>query len=123
MMRKFLAAAVAALLLFSSPALAASRVWISEFRNLGTAANAGPAQIAQLPSVADQVLDISGGGSVASSAFNAATVMIQVTCEVQCGIKLNGTASAGAGSVMLPAGSSFYFGVKGADSVSAIANP
>jgi hypothetical protein len=114
-------AALFALLAITS-ASAASRVWISEFGVLGATGSGGvPAQIATLPSLADQApLDISSGVQ-SSATFTNQTRYIQIMCEVQCAIKSGGTATTS--SLMLPAGVPFYYGVQPSTSISVIANP
>jgi hypothetical protein len=120
-MLRALAAALFALLL-STQAEAASRVWISEFGVLGSTDSAGTlAQIATLPSIADQTpLDISGGVQ-SSATFSSRTHFIQIMCEVQCAIKAGGTATTS--SLALPAGAPIYYGVQPASTISVIANP
>lgn len=120
-MRKFiLAAALFALSAF--PANAASRVWISEFAVLtATASGGSPGQMAALPSLTDQAtLDISGGVQT-SAAFGSQAKYIRVTCEVQCAIKVGGTATTS--SMPLGAMASEYFGVQPGATLSVIANP
>ncbi|MCK1465731.1 hypothetical protein IVB34_47460 [Bradyrhizobium sp. 2] len=91
MLRKTLAAAL--FLLSATSADAASRVWISEFAVLTATASGSPGQMAALPSLTDQAtLDISGGVQ-SSAAFNAQTKYIRITCEVQCAVKVGGTAT------------------------------
>lgn len=108
--------------LFASPAMAAQRVWISEFAVLGGAQNGTP-QIAALPSVADQpVLDTTSGVKT-SAAFNPRTQYIRVCVEAQSAIALNATATTA--SMPIPAGSCEYFGVQvnTGSTLSVIANP
>lgn len=120
MLRKLLAAAL--FLLSATSAQAASRVWISEFGTLGATNSGGvPAQIAALPSLADQsVLDISGGVQT-SATFTSQTRYIQIMCEAQCAIKAGGTATTS--SLTLPAGLPFNFGVQPSTTISVILNP
>lgn len=109
-------------LLLPTEAMAASRVWISEFGALAATSSGGvPAQAAALPSLVDQSpLDISGGVQT-SQAFTAQTKLIQITCEVQCSIRVGGIATTS--STMLPAGLPFFYGVQPSSTVSVIANP
>ncbi|MGW1422684.1 hypothetical protein ACWAT4_21520 [Bradyrhizobium manausense] len=120
MLRKLLLAAA----LFALPATAnaASRVWISEFGVLAATASGGsPGQMAALPSLVDQsTLDISGGVQ-SSAAFGSQTKYIRITCEVQCAVKVGGTASTS--SLPLGAMSPEYFGVQAGATISVIANP
>jgi hypothetical protein len=116
-MRRILAALF--LLLSFTTANAASRVWVSEYANLG---GPGPAQIAALPSIAIQsTLDISGGAQT-SAAFNAQTKFIRVICEVQCAVRGDGT-TATTSSILLPALGAEYFGVQPGATISVIAAP
>lgn len=120
---KKLILALVALALSGAPALAASRVWISEYSTLGGTNSGGvPAQIASLPAVAIQsTLDISGGAQT-SSAFNANTRFIRVICEVQCALRGDGV-TATTSSILLPAFSAEYFGVLNGATISVIAAP
>jgi hypothetical protein len=112
--------AVLLLALFPSYAFAAQRVWISEFTTLG-AATPGPAQIAPLPTVADQtVLDVTSGVQT-SAAFNIQTKYIRVCVEAQTAAKVGGAATTA--SMPLLAGQCEYFGVQGGATLSVIANP
>lgn len=121
MLRKIILAA-ALFVLSATVASAASRVWISEFGVLGATNSGGvPAQIATLPSLADQpVLDISGGAQT-SATFTSQTRYIQIMCEVQCAIKAGGTATTS--SLTIPAGIPFNYGVQPLSNISVIANP
>lgn len=120
MLRKTIAAAL--FLLSATSAQAASRVWISEFSVLtATASGGSPGQMAALPSLVDQsTLDISGGVQ-SSVAFNGQTKYIRITCEIQCAIRVGGTATTS--SLPLGAMSPEYFGVQPGATVSVIANP
>jgi hypothetical protein len=120
-MLRILAAALFALLTFNS-ANAASRVWISEFGVLtATASGGAPGQMAALPSLTDQpTLDISGGVQ-SSVPFGSQTKYIRVTCEVQCAVKVGGTATTS--SLPLGAMSPEYFGVQPGATIFVIANP
>jgi hypothetical protein len=115
-------AALLLALLSSGSAFATQRVWISEFATMGATASGGvPAQIASLPSVADQaVLDVTGGVQT-SAAFNALTRFIRVCVEVQSAAKVGGTATTA--SMPILAGQCEYFGVLPAATLSVIANP
>jgi opacity protein-like surface antigen len=121
MLRKSLLAA-ALFALSATAANAASRVWISEFAVLTATASGGtPGQMAALPSLTDQAtLDISGGVQ-SSAAFNAQTKYIRVICEIQCAVKVGGTATTS--SMLLPALSPEYVGVQPGATVSVIAAP
>jgi opacity protein-like surface antigen len=120
MLRKLLLAA--AIFVLPATANAASRVWISEFAVLTATASGGSAgQMAALPSLVDQsTLDISGGVQ-SSAAFNAQTKYVRVTCEVQCAVKVGGTATTS--SLPIGAMSPEYFGVQPGATLSVIANP
>jgi hypothetical protein len=118
MLRKLIAAAF--FLLSVNAANAASRVWISEFRTLGSTASS-QAQIAAIPSLRNQsTLDISGGVQ-SSAAFGSDTTFIRIICEVQCAIKGGGTATTS--DTLLPALSPEYFGVQAGATISVIAAP
>lgn len=120
-MLRIIAAALFALFSITS-AEAASRVWISEFGVLTATASGGvPGQMAALPSLVDQsTLDISGGVQT-SAAFGSQTKYIRITCEVQCAVKVGGTATTS--SLPIGALSPEYFGVQPGATISVIANP
>ena len=118
-MRKLLAA-MFFVLLANQSAFAASRVWISEFTNLAPTNGTTPAQIAFLPSANQPTLDISGGVQ-SSAAFASGTKYIRITCEVQCAVKVGGTATTS--DTLLPALSPEYFGVQSGATISVIAAP
>lgn len=119
-MKRHVPAALAALLVLSSPAFAASRVWITEFGGLAPTNYGGPAQIGLLPANARQQLDISGGVQ-SSAAFNGSTTYIRLLCEVQCAIRVGGTAVTT--DTVLPAGLPEYFGVQPGTTISVISAP
>jgi opacity protein-like surface antigen len=121
MLRKSLLAA-AIFALSATAANAASRVWISEFAVLTATASGGSAgQMAALPSLTDQAtLDISGGVQT-SAAFGSQTKYFRIICEVQCAVKVGGTATTS--STLIPALSPEYFGVQPGATVSVIAAP
>lgn len=121
MLRKLLLA-TALFALSATAANAASRVWISEFAVLTATASGGSAgQMAALPSLTDQAtLDISGGVQT-SAAFGSQVKYIRITCEVQCAVKVGGTATTS--SLPIGAMSPEYFGVQPGATVSVIANP
>ena len=121
MLRKsILAAAIFAL--SASQSFAASRVSITEFATLAATASGGSsAQIATLPALAKQSIDISDLAAHTSTSFNAGTYYIRVACEVQCAIDGVTTAT---GSALLMFGNSVeYFGVQPGKTISVIAAP
>lgn len=118
-MRRFLAALI--LVLIATPSFAASRVWISEFGVLTVTNTSTQAQIAALPSLTDQAtLDISGGVQ-ASAAFGSQTRYIRIVCEVQCAVRVGGTATTS--NMLLGALSPEYFGVQPGATISVIPAP
>lgn len=118
MLRKTLAAALIALL--STPALAAN-AYISEFAALGrTSSGTATAQIATLPSNADQKLDFSGGVQT-SAAFNAKTYFIRVHCDAACSV--NGAGTATTSNMRIPADGVEYFAVLPGATISVISSP
>lgn len=107
-MKRLLAAALV-LIGLSSPAFAVTRVWISEFSSIPISNNGGPVnQVGQLPAVANQQLDISGGVQ-SSAALNTATRFVRIVCELQCAAKVGGTAATT--DTLIPALKPEYFGV------------
>ena len=111
---------ISVFILWPSLADAAQRVWITEFSGLGGVSGGGQAQIANMPAVARQQVDVTSG-VVSSAAFNASTRYIRVVCEVQCAVRGDGTAATT--DTLLPAFSPEYFGVQPGASLSVIAAP
>lgn len=108
--------------LLATPSFAAQRVWISEFGVLGATNSGGsPAQIAALPALVNQSSQDFTSAPVTSPAFNGQTRFIRVYCEVNCAVKVGGTATVN--DTPLPAGSAEYFGVQPGATISIIANP
>jgi hypothetical protein len=70
--------------------------------------------------VDQSTLDISGGVQ-SSAAFNSQTKYVRITCEVQCAVKVGGTATTS--SLPIGAMSPEYFGVQPGATLSVIANP
>ena len=109
---------VALLLLASTAADAANRVWITEFQQI----RSDPLPIATLPAIVHQPpLTITNLSPVSSQPFNSLTRYIRIICEVQCSIKVG--AGAAQTDMMLPATRPEYFGVPLRGTVSVIANP
>ena len=119
---RMLIAAIVTLLLFTTGANAASRVWISEFAVVGQSGVGGTnTQMAPLPTITNQsTLDISGGVQ-SSAAFNVQTRYIRIVCEVQCAVKVGGTATTS--DTLMGALSPEYFGVQPGATISVIAAP
>lgn len=110
--------AALALLLVSTSALAASRVWIAEF----VAIRIEPLPIATLPAkVLQPTIDISAGTSKRSAVFDRETRYIRIVCEVQCAIS-EGT-SVTTSAILLPALKPEYFAVNPSTLISVIAAP
>ena len=118
-MKRFFLIGTVVLFPFSS-AFAAQRVWITEFATLGGVSGGGQAQIANMPAVARQQVDVTGGVQ-SSAAFNASTRYIRVVCEVQCAVRGDGTAAVT--DTLLPAYFPEYFGVQAGSVISVIAAP
>jgi opacity protein-like surface antigen len=118
MLRKLFLAGLLALL--AGPSFAAS-AYISEFSALGrTSSGTATAQIATLPSNADQKLDFSGGVQ-SSAAFNAKTYFIRVHCDAACSV--NGSGTATTSNMRIPADGVEYFAVLPGSTVSVISSP
>lgn len=119
MLRKLILAGFLALL--AGPALAAN-AYISEFAALGrTSSGTATAQIATLPSNADQKLDYSGGVQT-SAAFNAKTFFIRVLCDSPCSVRGDGTAAT-TSNMRLPTDGVEYFAVQPGATISVISSP
>ena len=119
-MRRVIYMCTIAALMCTSSASAATRVWISEFSSIPSVTGGGQGQMAALPAVTNQQLDISSGVQ-SSAAFNGSTRYIRVVCELQCAVKAGGTASAT--DTVLPAYSPEYFGVSSGGTISVILAP
>lgn len=109
MLRKFIAAA-AFVLFASSPALAASKLYISEYSNTGLAVGQ-LVQVASEPSGTDQTPVDYSGGVASSAAFSAATNIVRVLCTSTCSIKFGTSPTAAATNKPLAAGAPEYFAV------------
>jgi hypothetical protein len=107
-MRKILAAAF--LMLASSPAFAASKMYISEYTNTGLAIGQ-LVQVAGEPAITDQTPVDYSGGVASSAAFNAATNIVRVLCTSTCSIKFGTDPTATASNKPLAAGNPEYFSV------------
>lgn len=107
-MRKLLA--TAAFVLLASPAFAASKLYISEYTNIGVA-NGTIAQIAGEPAVTDQTPVDYSGGVAQSAAVQASTSMVRVLCTSTCSIKFGTNPTATANNKPLAAGVPEYFSV------------
>jgi hypothetical protein len=104
-------------------------LYIEEFSALGDM-NVGTApfrrangEIPQIPEVATQQIAV-GAGSVASAAFNAATVLIRLNTDVACSIAFGTAPTAVATSFRLAPNQTEYFAVplNGAYKVAVITN-
>lgn len=112
--------ALIVLLLFTTQADAASKLFISEYGVLG-----GPQPQAQAaePALVDQVVDFSGGAT-ASSAFSTSTKYVRLQCDTRCAIRVSTAGTAATTSNKpLAADAPEYFGVQPGDKVSVIASP
>ena len=99
----------------------AQRVWITEFASLASAEGAGTLQVARLPAVTRQLLDVTSGVQT-SAAFNLSTNFIRVICEVQCAVRGDGVAAT-ANDLLIPAFGAEYFGITPGSTISVIAAP
>lgn len=106
-------------LLITTGAEAANKLYVTEFAEFQRDA----APIAELPRVASQTVDFSGGVTN-SSAFNSQTRYVRLLCDSRCSIRVT-TAGTSATTSDLPmaADSPEYFKVYPGDKVSVIANP
>jgi hypothetical protein len=111
--------AALASLVFITSAEAANKLYITEFAAFQ---NGGP-QIAEVPRVASQTVDFSGGVA-SSSAFNSQTRYVRLLCDSRCSVRVT-TAGTNATTSDMPmaADSPEYFKVYPGDKVSVIANP
>jgi hypothetical protein len=111
---------MAGVIFWSSSAMAAQRVWITEFSSLAFASGGGM-QAARLPAVTRQNLDTTGGVQT-SATFNQSTNFIRVICEVQCAVRGDGVAAT-ANDLLIPAFGAEYFGITPGSTISVIAAP
>jgi hypothetical protein len=108
-MRKLLAT-ICFVLAAASPALAASKLYISEYTNVGVS-NGVVAQVASEPATTDQTPVDYSGGVASSAAFNAATNVVRVLCTSTCSIKFGTSPTATTSNKPLAAGAPEYFSV------------
>jgi hypothetical protein len=115
------AAAVVAALFLAAPA-EASKLFISECKNLpqiGTMVGRFAAQ----PCIDQAPVDFSGG-SASSAAFAATTKYVRVVCDADCSILFGASPqTAAATNALLPSKTIEYFGVVPGQIVSVHANP
>jgi hypothetical protein len=121
MLRKLFAAAL--FVLASSPAFAASKMYISEYSNTGLAVGQ-LVQVASEPAITDQTPVDYSGGAASSAVFNASTNIVRVLCTSTCSIKFGTSPTATTSNKPLAAGTPEYFAVPIGQSfkISVIAN-
>lgn len=107
-MRKILAACLF-LLAASTPSFAASKLYISEYTNVGTS-NGVVAQIASEPAKDQSPLDYSGGVQV-SAAFAARTNYVRLLCTSTCSVVFGTSPTATTSNKIMAAGVAEYFAV------------
>ena len=96
-----------------------AKLYITELASIGANDNAAALPIAALPSIADQVVAISGA-SAQSAAFNASTKFIRVVSDTPANIKVGVNPTATVNTLYLAAGVPEYFGVQGLAKVAVI---
>jgi hypothetical protein len=101
-------------------------LYVEEFSAIGEASNlTGPAlstaQAGKFPSLTGQTVSI-GGGSVQSSAFNAATTLIRVHTDVICSVLIGSNPTALTTRNRMAANQTEYFGVRPGDKIAVISN-
>lgn len=107
------------ILLLSTQAFAASRVWIAEFATVRIEAQAA---MVQLPSKVRQTLDFTTGVQT-SLPFDKATRYIRIVCEKQCAFTATAGEIATPNAILLPALRPEVFGVQPGATLSVIAAP
>lgn len=110
----------AALLSLTSPALAAT-LYVSEFPNAMAQVGSTSPQVLPQPAITDQAVTISGT-SAQSSAFNAGTHAVLLTCDSGCSIVFGSNPTATTSNVLLPADTPTPFVVVPGQKVAAIVN-
>ena len=100
----------------------ATKLYIREYRQLGTQQLGDTPQVGQEPGTAEQQIDFTGGATQ-SAAFNGATRFVRVLCDVQCSVKFGTNPTATNVNMPLAAFTPEYFGVNAGDKVSVIVNP
>ena len=97
-------------------------LYITEFKWMGQAPNSVPSMALQAP-LAEQTVAI-GGGSVASSAFNAGTRFVRLHTDAICSIEFGAAPTATATTARMAANQTEYYSVPegGAFKVAVITN-
>ncbi len=85
-------------------------LYVTEFTRQGRDGGGLLLPVADQPTVAEQVVAI-GGGSVASSAFNANTNFVRVHTDAICSISFGTAPTATTSTMRLAAGGTEYFSV------------
>lgn len=98
-----------------------AKLYITEFRSLGTDAFGNPVASGILPPLATQTVAI-GGTSTQSAAFNAATKVIRIHTDVICSFEVGTNPTATANSARMAAGQTEYISVIPADKIAVISN-
>ena len=122
MHRKLILASL--LVLLASQAEAANRLSLSQYVAVGSPAGVVAQIAADPPTVADTIVDFSGGATQ-SALFNSKTNYIRVLCDSQCSVVIGTSPTASTTSKIIPALLPEYFAVPsgGTYRLSVIANP
>ncbi len=101
-----------------------TKLYVSEYLGLATAAQSDSVDVVAAPSIADQVVDYTAGVAT-SAAFNALTSFIEVCADSACSIALGTAPTATTANFRIPANQLKRIRVPtgGAFKISAITNP
>lgn len=98
-----------------------AKLYITEYRRLGTDKTNRVIQTGENPPLTTQVLTISGT-SLQSAAFNQSTSLIRVHTDSVCSIEINLDPTATTDSLRMSAGSTEYLAVTGGLKIAVISN-
>ena len=98
-----------------------AKLYITEFKGLGTDGFGNAVSTGILPPVTTQTVDI-GGTSTQSAAFNASTKVIRVHTDVICSFEVATNPTATANSARMAAGQTEYLSVIPGDKIAVITN-
>lgn len=98
-----------------------AKLYITELNNIATDRNGRAAQVAILPSVTTQTVNI-GASSAQSAAFSTATNFIRVHTDSVCSIKVDADPTATTSTSRLAADQTEYFQVTPGHKLAVISN-
>lgn len=98
-----------------------AKIYITEYRRLGTDKSGNIIQTGENPPLTTQVVNITAG-SLQSAAFNASTSLIRVHTDAICSVEIGANPVATANSSRMAAGTTEYLAVSSALKIAVITN-